>query len=135
VVYAFLGAPDVALVAVLIETIFALLFLGMLTLMPRTILRFETRRSDERPHERRDLFLGVTAGALAFLVVWGALSRPAAPSSVVGAQIAQTPLAHGGDVVTAILADFRGFDTLGEVTVVLIVLLGVLRLLRRSHTR
>ena len=134
VVYAFLGAPDVALVAVLIETIFALLFLGMLTLMPRTILRFETRRSDERSHERRDLFLGVTAGALAFLVVWGALSQPAAPSSVVGEQIARTPLAHGSDVVTVILADFRGFDTLGEVTVILIVLLGVLRLLRRSHT-
>ena len=134
VVYAFLGAPDVALVAVLIETIFALLFLGMLTLMPRTILRFETQRSDERPHERRDLLLGLIAGALAFLVVWGALSRPAAPSSVVGEQIARTPLAHGGDVVTVILADFRGFDTLGEVTVILIVLLGVLRLIRRSHT-
>ncbi len=133
VVYAFLGAPDVALVAVLIETIFALLFLGMLTLMPNTILHFEMRRSNQRPHEWRDLVLGLTAGGLAFLVVWGALSRPAAPSTVVGEQIAQTPLAHGGDVVTTILADFRGFDTLGEVTVILIVLLGVMRLLRRSQ--
>ncbi len=130
VVYAFLGAPDVALVAVLIETIFALLFLGMLTLMPRTILRFETKRADERTHERRDLLLGVVATVLMFLVVWGALSRPSAQSSVVGDQIEGTPLAHGKDVVTTILADFRGFDTLGEVTVIAIVLLGVTRLLR-----
>ena len=42
--------------------------------------------------------------------------------------------AFGRNVVNVILVDFRGFDTLGEVTVILIVLLGVLRLIRRSHT-
>ena len=37
--------------------------------------------------------------------------------------------AHAKNVVTAILADFRGLDTLGEVTVVALVLLGVATLL------
>jgi multisubunit Na+/H+ antiporter MnhB subunit len=40
-----------------------------------------------------------------------------------------TPEAHAGNVVTATLADFRGLDTLGEVTVVALVLLGVTTLL------
>jgi multicomponent Na+:H+ antiporter subunit A len=35
--------------------------------------------------------------------------------------------------VAAILADFRGLDTLGEVTVVALVLLGVATLLNRGR--
>ena len=40
--------------------------------------------------------------------------------------------AHGKDVVTVILADFRGLDTMVEVTVVVVALLGVAALLRRG---
>ena len=48
-----------------------------------------------------------------------------------GARAAR-PGAHAKDVVTAILADFRGLDTLGEITVVALVLLGVGTLLNRD---
>jgi multicomponent Na+:H+ antiporter subunit A len=43
---------------------------------------------------------------------------------------------HASNVVTAILADFRGLDTLGEITVLAIVFVGVWRLLTRPdpHT-
>ena len=34
------------------------------------------------------------------------------------AQLALAPEAHAADVVTAILADFRGLDTFGEITVI-----------------
>jgi multicomponent Na+:H+ antiporter subunit A len=34
--------------------------------------------------------------------------------------------AHAGDVVTAILADFRGLDTMGEMTVLAVAGIGVL---------
>jgi multicomponent Na+:H+ antiporter subunit A len=43
--------------------------------------------------------------------------------------------AHAKDVVTAILADWRGLDTMGEVTVLTVILVGVgsfLRLWRRQ---
>jgi multisubunit Na+/H+ antiporter MnhB subunit len=40
-----------------------------------------------------------------------------------------TPEAHAKNVVTATLADFRGLDTLGEITVISLVLLGVATLL------
>ena len=41
------------------------------------------------------------------------------------------PLAGGSNVVNVILVDFRGFDTLGEITVLGIVALTVFALLRR----
>ena len=46
---------------------------------------------------------------------------------------ALTPDAHGKDVVTVILADFRGLDTLVEITVVLTGLLAFRALLRRER--
>ncbi len=46
-----------------------------------------------------------------------------------------TPLAHGKAVVTVILADFRGFDTMGEITVISLVMLGVLSLIRKGRLR
>ena len=39
-------------------------------------------------------------------------------------------LAHGKNIVNTILVDFRGFDTLGEITVLAIAALGVHALLK-----
>jgi len=39
------------------------------------------------------------------------------------------------NVVTAVLASYRGFDTLGEVTVVFTAGAGVIALLRRARRR
>jgi multicomponent Na+:H+ antiporter subunit A len=135
VVYAFLGAPDVALVAVLIETIFALVLIGMLVLIPNPILRYERHLPASRLRTSRDAIVATVAGLLAFFVVWSALSRPSASTTVIDEQIEQTPLAHGKDIVTVILADFRGFDTMGEVTVLAIAFLGILSLMRAGRLR
>ena len=48
-------------------------------------------------------------------------------------QIRLTPDAHAKDVVTAILADFRGLDTFGEITVLGIALLGIASLVQGGH--
>lgn len=135
VVYAFIGAPDVALVAVLIETLFTVVFFGILALMPRSILRYETTLRPERRRVGRDAALATVAGVMAFLVAWGTLSRPSASTTVIARQIEQTPLAHGYDIVTVILADFRGFDTMGEITVIAIAFLGILSLIRAGRLR
>jgi multicomponent Na+:H+ antiporter subunit A len=134
-IYAFMGAPDVALVAVLVETVLSLFFIGMLLLMPRAILRFETNVGAEATKLRRDAVLGVISAITAFFVVWGTLSRPATSTEVIDGYEALTPLAHGKDIVTVILADFRGFDTLGEICVIAMVLLGVLSLIRKGRLR
>jgi multicomponent Na+:H+ antiporter subunit A len=75
------------------------------------------------------------ASLVAFVVVWSVLSQPAALESAAALQTELTPAVHAGDVVTAILADFRGFDTLGEITVVSVALLGLATFLVRGRLR
>lgn len=135
VIYSLLGAPDVALVAVLVETVLGIFFICMLLLMPRSILRFETREPIERFGVRRDIVLAVITGATAFFVVWGVLSRPSPSTELIDLYETLTPLAHGKDIVTVILADFRGFDTMGEATVIALVMLGVMSLVRKGRLR
>lgn len=142
-VYALLGAPDVALVAVLVETVVTLVFLAIVAYAPRgeRPTRRELEGAASRPHRRqhesrrwRDPLIGAVAGAAAFLVVWASLSRPAATERVVNEQVRLTPEAHGLDVVTVILADFRGLDTMVEITVIAVAVFGVIALLRRGRT-
>jgi multicomponent Na+:H+ antiporter subunit A len=129
--YAVMGAPDVALVAVVIETVLTLVFIAVFSRLPGTTIG---RRAPAAaaPHRVRNVAAGVVAGISAFAVIWAALSRPPLGSSDAEGQIALTPGAHGGDVVTVILADFRGLDTLVEITVLLVAITGAATLLRRS---
>ena len=132
VAYALLGAPDVTLVAVLIETLFTLLFVATFALLPRRVLMREAALRPYGSRRFRDPVVGVISGLLVLLVVWAALSRPTPTDASANRQLALAEQAHGKDVVTVILADFRGLDTLVEVTVVLVALLGVAALLRRG---
>lgn len=128
--YALLGAPDVALVAVVVETMLTLVFVAALSRMPH-----DEPTPDPaipvRKRRRRDTLAGVVAGLAVFVSVWGFLSQPA-PTSVSDEQIRLTPDAHGGDVVTVIVADFRGLDTLVEITVLLAAVAGAATLIRRG---
>jgi multicomponent Na+:H+ antiporter subunit A len=131
VAYAFFGAPDVALVAVLVETVLTLLILGTMRLIPRDTLR----KAAEIPvhRGRRKALTACVAGAFAMVITWGTLSQPFSEDSVASRLLHLTPEAHGKDAVTVILADFRGLDTLGEISVVALVLLGVATLLNRGR--
>ena len=135
VIYALIGAPDVALVAVLVETMLSVFFICMLLLMPKRILRYETRHRADRFLVLRDLIVAIVAGVMAFFVAWGVLSRPSPSTTLVERYEQLTPEAHGTAIVTVILADFRGFDTLGEITVVLLIMLGVMSLIRKGRLR
>ncbi|MCO5222121.1 MAG: DUF4040 domain-containing protein [Thermomicrobiales bacterium] len=140
VVFALLRAPDVALVAVLVETLFGVLFFAFLALLPRNVEHADVVPSDEpqelgHHHRVRDSVLAAFGGLLAFLVAWGVLSRPAPVDSVFERYVDLTPAAHGGAIVTVILADFRGLDTMGEITVIGIAFLGIATFIRRRRLR
>jgi multicomponent Na+:H+ antiporter subunit A len=45
------------------------------------------------------------------------------------------PDAHGLNVVNVIIVDFRGFDTMGEITVLVVASLGVIGLVRAGRRR
>jgi multicomponent Na+:H+ antiporter subunit A len=133
VAYELLDAPDVALVAVLVETILTLLFVGVLARFPNDVLRREAGLSVPRSRRWRDPLIGALAGLTALLTVWAGLSRPVPGSSSAERHIELAEDAHGKDVVTVILADFRGLDTLVEITVVFVALIGIATLLRRGR--
>ena len=81
----------------------------------------------------RRLAAGVLAGLAAFATVWGFLSAPTKGPSIAEDFIRLTPRAHGKDVVTVIITDFRGLDTLAEITVLLIAGVAVATLLRKGR--
>jgi multicomponent Na+:H+ antiporter subunit A len=129
--YAIAGAPDVALVAVLVETVITLVFVGVFWRLPTPRPDGSAARTSRR--RRRNAAAAFVAGAAAFATVWATLSRPTAIEGDAVEHIRLTPEAHGGDVVTVILADFRGFDTLVEITVLAAAVVGVASLLRHGR--
>ncbi len=131
-VYALVGAPDVALVAVVIETMLTFVFVAVLTRMPQEAPDRDRTVPARTRQRRRDAVAGGVAGLAVFVSVWGFLSQPSA-DSVSAEHVRLTPSAHGGDVVTVIVADFRGLDTLVEITVLLVAVIGVATLLRRGR--
>ena len=109
-----------------IETVLTLVFVGVFSRLPR-----RPRRGRRAPRRRtapalRNVAAGVVAGVGAFAVDLGRAVAPAARHRVTRReQIRLTPEAHGGDVVTVILADFRGLDTMVEITVLAVAVIGV----------
>ena len=131
-VYAVAGAPDVALVAVVVETVVTLVFVGVFSRLPRGDRAQSGGRTAARLR-RRNLMAGLVAGLAAFATIWAALSRTTVAAGDAAEQIDRAPDAHGGDVVTVILADFRGLDTMVEVTVLATAVIGVASLLRHGR--
>jgi multicomponent Na+:H+ antiporter subunit A len=132
-VYAVSGGPDVALVAVVVETVLTLVFVGVYSRLPHA--RRQARERGMRRGRGRNAIAAVFAGLAAFATIWAALSRPPVTGGDAARQIEASPEAHGGDVVTVTLADFRGLDTMVEITVLAVALFGVAMLLRRERLR
>jgi multicomponent K+:H+ antiporter subunit A len=101
--------------------------------LPRRLVEIDSRRSTLRARARRsrDFVVAVLVGAAVAAVTYAVLTRPL--SSEVGDFYVRNSLELGGgrNVVNVILVDFRGFDTMGEITVVGIVAMIVYALLRR----
>ncbi|HET7408612.1 MAG TPA: hydrogen gas-evolving membrane-bound hydrogenase subunit E, partial [Paracoccaceae bacterium] len=117
--FALAHAPDVALVLAIVETILTLLFVAVMSNMPHEVLVAASRQ----PGSRRSPAVGILAGVVATATAWLALSLP--PGETPTAEYVRlTEAAHGKDVVTVILADFRGLDTAGELTVVVVAIIG-----------
>jgi multicomponent Na+:H+ antiporter subunit A len=140
-VYALIAAPDVALVAVVVETMITLVFLAALARLPGEaasggrdhLVGDDMAQATRSSHEWRNLLAAGVAGLTALAVIWGFLSEPAERPGLAEELIRRTPEAHGQDVVTVTITDFRGLDTLAEITVLLIAVVGVATLARRGR--
>jgi len=114
------GAPDLALTQFLVETLTLVLFVLVLRHLPE---RFEPAPWPLRESGRWLISAGMGVFVAGFVVV-AASSRTEAPISVEHVSRA-LPEGGGRNVVNVILTDFRGLDTLGEITVLAVAGLGV----------
>lgn len=124
-------APDLAMTQILVESASVVMILLLLSRFPSSAqlgVQFDFG-FEWRHFFRIGLSLGVGL-MMALLVVFTDFNRHPAPA---GPRILEMskPLAAGNNAVNTILVDFRGFDTLGEITVLLAATLGVLGLMMR----
>ena len=129
VMYALLGAPDLAMTQFAVETLTVVIF----------VLVFYQLRGfgdlSSRLVKARDAIVAIAAGtAIAILTLFIGASGT---TSRLSSYFADTgpAAAHGRNIVNVILVDFRGFDTLGETTVLVTVAVGVRALLLIGRKR
>ena len=132
ITFVWLSAPDLALTQLLVEIVTTVLLLLGLRWLPKRIADIGARASAAaRARRLRDLAIAVIAGAGLSLLTYAVMTRPL-PESISRYFLEHAYTEGGGtNVVNVILVDFRGLDTLGEITVLGIVALTVYALLRR----
>ncbi|HEX5693865.1 MAG TPA: hydrogen gas-evolving membrane-bound hydrogenase subunit E, partial [Arenimonas sp.] len=127
--FALMSAPDLALTQLLVELVTIALMLLALNYLPA-----ESPPEPSRLRRWRDGGIALAAGTGVAALVYSVITRPL--DTVADEMLALSlPEGGGSNVVNVILVDFRGFDTLGEITVFGIAALVVHALLRRARMR
>jgi multicomponent Na+:H+ antiporter subunit A len=123
-IFIFFGAPDLAMTQFSIETLSVILLVLVLYRLP-TFSIFSSRGS-----KTRDAIAALLGGALLTVLVLVVTQLPA--QSRLTPYFAENSVtkAKGHNVVNVILVDFRGFDTMGEITVLSVAAIGVFGLMK-----
>jgi multicomponent K+:H+ antiporter subunit A len=130
--FVWLSAPDLAATQLVVEIVTTvLILLGLRWLPKRSQALLEPGGILNRMRRFRDLSIALVAGAGMTVISYAVMTR-ASPDTI-GSFFVEKAYSEGGgrNIVNVILVDFRGFDTLGEITVLGIVALTVFALLRR----
>ena len=137
--FVWFSAPDLALTQLAVEAATTILFLLGLRWLPRRKQELADApahgepgmRLRQRARRLRDLLIACAVGGGMAALAYAMMTRNA-PQSISPFFI-ERALSEGGgtNVVNVMLVDFRGFDTMGEITVLAIVALTVYALLRR----
>ena len=123
-IFVLYGAPDLAMTQFLIETLSLILFVFVFYYMP-PFKRFSTRAVI-----LRHVAIGTAVGALFTLLVLVATSVQWHPTISTYFSANSYLMGQGRNIVNVILVDIRGFDTLGEITVLAVAGIGVYSLIR-----
>ena len=128
VLFATSGAPDLALTQILVETVTMVTFALVLRRLPARM--GEHNASVGRvPRAILGIAVGVT---MALIAIVATQSRVADPISIIFPDLAYD-LGHGKNVVNVALVDLRGWDTMGELSVLVLAATGVASLVFVTH--
>ncbi|MCB1508320.1 MAG: putative monovalent cation/H+ antiporter subunit A [Hyphomicrobiaceae bacterium] len=124
-IFMLFGAPDLSFTQFMVETLSVVILALVLT-------RLSLVKSDHRPfwEAMKDGAIAVAGGVGFAGLLLTATSRPfnARLSDFFSEYSLQ--VAHGRNIVNVIIVDFRGFDTMGEIAVVMVAGLSILALVR-----
>ncbi|WP_338758982.1 monovalent cation/H+ antiporter subunit A [Massilia sp. METH4] len=134
VTFLWLSAPDLALTQLMVETVTTVLILLGLRWLPAR--RQPAHLTGALPvstqwRRARDAAIAVAGGLVLAALSYAVLARPGLATMRDFFVLRALPEGGGANVVNVLLVDFRGFDTLGEITVLSAVALTVYALLRR----
>ena len=119
-IFATHGAPDLALTQVLVETVTMIAFVLVIRRLPQRIGKKATI-GKRWIRAIIGISVGLVFGAFAVIALG---SRIADPISLQLPELAYTG-GHGNNVVNVMLVDIRGWDTMGELSVILAAATGV----------
>ncbi|WP_243228551.1 Na+/H+ antiporter subunit A [Microbacterium sp. CIAB417] len=128
VLFATSGAPDLALTQILVETVTMVTFALVLRRLPA---RMGEHNASVGRLPRAILGIGVGA-TMALIAVVATQSRVADPISLLFPDLAYD-IGHGKNVVNVALVDLRGWDTMGELSVLVLAATGVASLVFVTH--
>jgi multisubunit Na+/H+ antiporter MnhB subunit len=126
--FVFFSAPDLALTQLLIEVLTVVLLVLVFYRIPSRI-----HPAVSATLRIRNLLVAAAAAIWGFILVVVSVDNPLLPRISDFYLLNAAQAAHGGNVVNVILVDFRGFDTMGEITVLAIAAVGGYALLRASR--
>ena len=129
-VFALYSAPDLALTQIVVELLMVVLF--MLGLR-RMLAIFNVR--PRLPTLAPQLLVSLAFGSMVTLLLLWVLVTPQHPSISPFFIENTESVAHAKNVVNTILIDFRGYDTLGEITVIALAAVGVFAMMRALKER
>lgn len=128
VLFATSGAPDLALTQILIETVTLVAFALVLRRIPA---RMGDHNASVAPLARAVL-AGAVGLTMAFVAIVATSARVESPISLAFPELAYE-LGHGRNVVNVALVDLRGWDTMGELSVLILAATGVASLVFVTH--
>jgi len=131
VAFLFLGAPDIAITQLVVEVLVLVILIRGTILIDNTAI--EAHR-DTLALVASLIFFGMLLGFGA--MIFGSRGFPefGEPLMRVSKVYVHTglPATYAANIVTSVILDFRGYDTLGEATVLFTSILGALAILRRG---
>lgn len=127
-IFAFHGAPDLALTQFLVETLTLVIFVLVLRTLPAETDRANIKRY-RLPRAALALAVGATVTTLAAFAMAARTTRPIAELLPDAAYFR----GHGANTVNVLLVDIRAWDTMGEISVLLVAATGVASMVFRHR--